>query len=129
MRYLTHQFAISALRRGSAIEQFLGGIEVAGVAAIRWVEISPTGEHYRVSLHTAEDLDGEHADLANFPPMDPVGEEYVGEGHELSRAADASEALDLAERLTEAAPDRWVNFGVAGEEHVDYVRARRQTTE
>jgi hypothetical protein len=60
--------------------------------------------------------------------MDPAGEQYVGEGHGLSRAADASEALELAEQLTEAVPDRWVNFGVAGEEYLDYIRARRQST-
>ena len=41
MRYLTRQFAISALRRGNGIEQFLGGADIDGEPAIRWVAISP----------------------------------------------------------------------------------------
>ncbi|GAA3260759.1 hypothetical protein ACFO1B_55995 [Dactylosporangium siamense] len=41
MRYLTRQFAIGALRRGRGIEQFLGGIQLGGEAAIQWVAISP----------------------------------------------------------------------------------------
>jgi len=127
MRYLTRRFAVGALRRGAAIEQFLGGVEVAGVAAIRWVEIRPTGEGYRVSLHAAQDLDGQHADLANFPPLDPANDECVGQGRELGRAADELEAIELAERVTDAVADRWVNYAVAAEEYLDYVHARRKT--
>jgi hypothetical protein len=58
--------------------------------------------------------------------LDPVDEEYVGEGRELGRSADEEEAIALAERLAGAAPDRWVNFAVAGEEYLDLVRARRR---
>jgi hypothetical protein len=36
--------------------------------------------------------------------------------------------LQLAEQLTGAAPGRWVNFAVAGEDYLDYVRARGETT-
>lgn len=65
MRYLTRQFAIGALRRGSGIEQFLGGAEVDGVAAVRWVGVSPMGGQYRISLHTVRDLDDDRfGDLA-----------------------------------------------------------------
>jgi hypothetical protein len=128
IRYLTLHFAVGALRRGNGIEQFLGGVDVAGVAAIRWVAISPTGEGYLVSVHTAEDLDGQHADLAEFPSVDPADEEYVGQGRALGHMLDEREALQLAEQMTGAASDRWVNFGVAGEEYLDYVRGRRLAT-
>lgn len=126
-RYLTRQFAVGALRRGAGVEQFLGAAEIAGVAAVRWVAVSPMDSTYRVSLHTVEDLDDvEHgADLPEFPSLDPVDEAYVGEGRELGSSTDEEQALALAERLTGAAPDRWVNFGVAGEEYLDLVRSRR----
>jgi hypothetical protein len=126
VRYLTRQFAIGAVRRGTGIEQFLGGAEVDGVAAVRWVGVSPMGAQYRISLHTVRDLDDDRfGDLAEFPPLDPVDEEYVGEGRELGRSADEEEAIALAERLVGAAPDRWVNFAT-GEEYLDLVRARRR---
>lgn len=126
MRYLTRQFAADALRRGSGIEQFLGEAEVDGVAAVRWVAVAPAGSRYRVSLHTVEDLNHDRfGDLAEFPSLDPRDEEYVGEGRELGQETDEATAIALAERLTNALPHRWVNFGVAGEEYLDLVRTRR----
>jgi hypothetical protein len=127
MRYLTTQFAVGALRRGKGIEQFLGGFEAAGEPAIRWVEISPADGQYRVSLHTVQNPDDdEFRDLPNLLSLDTVDEAYVGEGRELGIAEDETTAMALAERLTGAAPDRWVNCGVAGEDYADYVRARRE---
>lgn len=127
MRYLTRRFAIGALRRGSGIEQLLGGVKVAGVAAVRWVAVSPMSGQYRVSLHTVQDLGDERfGDLAEFPSLDPVDEEYVGEGRELGCGADEEEAIALAERLAGALPDRWVNVAGASEEYLDFVRARRR---
>jgi len=126
VRYLTRRFAIGALRRGQGIEQFLGPAEVAGVAAIRWVAVSPMGGQYRISLHTAEDPDDDRfLDLPNFGSLDPVAEAYAGEGRELGSSTDEEEAITLAEDRTGAAPDRWVNFGVAGDEYADLVRSRR----
>ena len=126
MRYLTRQFAIGALRRGNGIEQFLGDSEVDGEPAIRWVAISPTGRQYRISLHTVQDPDDDQVgDLPNLISLDPVGEGYVGEGRELGVSEDEAEALSLAEHLTDASPDRWVNHAVAGEEYMDHVRSRR----
>jgi hypothetical protein len=40
---------------------------------------------------------------------------------------DEEEAILLAERITGAGIDRWVNFGVAGEDYGDYVRSRERT--
>jgi hypothetical protein len=126
VRYLTPSFARAALRRGSAIEQFLGVADFHGVAAVRWVEVTPEPQGYRISLHTVRDLDDEHfADLSNFPPLDPEQEEFVGQGREVGRGVDEVEAIALAERLTGAAPERWVNFSMAGEEYLDVVRSRR----
>jgi len=65
------------------------------------------------------------ADLSEFPSLDPDDEQYAGEGRELGRSADEAEAIELAERLTGAVPDRWVNFAVAGQEYLDFIRSRR----
>lgn len=125
MRCLTRQFAVGALRRGSGVEQFSGGAEVDDVAAVRWVAVSPVGGQYRISLHTVQDFDDDRfGDLPEFLSLDPVDEDYVGEGRELGRSTD-QQAIALAERLVGAAADRWVNFGVTGEEYLDLVRSRR----
>lgn len=126
MRYLSRQFAIGTLRRGNGIEQFLGGAQIEGEPAIRWVEISPRSGRYRISVHTVQDPgDDQVRDLPNLISLDPVDEEYAGEGRELGVVQDEAEAMSLAERLTDARPDRWVNHAVAGEEYMDYVRSRR----
>ncbi|MFC4148586.1 hypothetical protein ACFO0M_20215 [Micromonospora mangrovi] len=126
MRYLTRSFAVGALRRGKGIEQFLGVARVAETAAIRWVAVNPWGDRYRVSVHTVEDpADENFRDLANLLSLDPLNEDYVGQGRELALVASESEAIEQAETLTGARPDRWVNFGVAGEDYADLVRSGR----
>jgi hypothetical protein len=127
VRYLTRQFAIGALRRGSGIEQFLGSAEVDGVAAVRWVAISPMDGRYRVSLHTVQDPDDDQVgDLAELLSLDPADEKYVGEGRELGCVAGQEQAMELAERIAGASADRWVNFSVAGAEYRDLVQSRRR---
>lgn len=127
MRHLTRQFAVGALRRGNGIEQFLGGAQIDGEPVIRWVEISPGDGRYRISVHTVQDPDdGQVGDLPNLMSVDPVDEEYAGEGRELGVTEDEVEAMSLAERLAGARPDRWVNHAVVGEEYRDYVRSRRE---
>jgi hypothetical protein len=129
MRYLSRQFAIGALRRGRGIEQFLGGVEIDGEPAIQWVAISPMNRQYRISLHTVQDPDDDQAgDLPNLVSLDPVDEAYVGEGRHLGASKDEAAAISLAEQLTDARPDRWVNHAVAGEDYMDYVRSRRDST-
>jgi hypothetical protein len=124
MRYLTRQFAIGALRRGKAVEQFLGDTEIDGEPAVRWVAISPVSGRYRISLHTVQDPDDDRiGDLPNLMSLDPVDEAYAGEGRELGVSRDEAEAMSLAEHLTGA--ERWVNEAVAGEEYGDHVRRRR----
>src|SRR6266511_964663 len=114
MRYLTRSFAIGAPR------------SVAWRASVGWAVSPWENSCYRVSLHTVQGLDDEgFADLSEFPSLDPDDEQYAGEGRELGRSADEAEAIELAERLTGAVPDRWVNFAVAGQEYLDFIRSRR----
>ena len=124
MRHLTEGFAVGALRRGSNIEQFLGAASGSGKPGIRWVEIIPAASGFRVVLHVAEDIGGEHfCDLVEFPPLDPGPEEDFG--LEIAATEDAVEAMTIAGAQAGASPDRWVNQGMAGHEYLDFVRAGR----
>ncbi|MGC4755276.1 hypothetical protein [Micromonospora trifolii] len=126
MRYLTRSFLLGALRRRNEVEQFLGPVTLTGVEGIRWVSIWPCQEGYSVSVHDVQDLDDEHRrDLSVLPPLDPEGEDDSFPGRVIGHAQDPTEALELAERVTRASPDRWVNQGVAGEDYADFVLARR----
>lgn len=124
MRHLTEAFALGALRRGRGIEQFLGAAGTPERPGIRWVEIAPTTNGFRVMLHAAEDIGGEHfCDLGEFPPLDPGREEDFGQ--EIALAPDAAEAMAIAEAHTGADPTRWVSEGISGSEYRDFVRAGR----
>jgi hypothetical protein len=124
VRYLGETFAVAALRRGRTIEQFLGQAGDSGTPGIRWAEIVPADDGYRVMLHTSRDVGGEHlCDLVEFPPLEESGEEDFGE--QVAAAAEARDALDAARAAVGAAIGRWVNQGMAGDEYLDYVRAGR----
>jgi hypothetical protein len=52
--------------------------------------------------------------------LDSVGDSRRRSGTSM----DAAGALDDARDLVGATDDRWVNAGIAGEEYIDYLRAR-----
>ncbi|MCX4479562.1 hypothetical protein OOK44_24415 [Streptomyces cellulosae] len=125
MRHLVESFAVGALRRGQAIEQFLGRAATETPAGVRWVSVEPTERGFVVTLHAVEDVGGGHfCDLLEFPPLDP-DDEF---GEELGVEREPLAAMALAENKAGAVRDRWVNAGVAGAEYRDYVRAGRPTT-
>jgi hypothetical protein len=78
MRYLSTGFAIGSLRRGRSIEQFLGGHEVNGLSGVRWIDIWPISNGYKVAVHEVMDID-EIADMYEFPPRVKHDEEYLGQ--------------------------------------------------
>jgi len=124
MRYLGETIAVATLHRGRAIEQFLGRAGDSDVPGIRWVEIVPAGEAYRVVLHTSRDVGGEQfRDLVEFPPLEESLEEDFGA--QVAVAVEACDALAAAHAKTGATIDRWVNRGIAADEYLDYVRAGR----
>ena len=125
MRYLSRGFAVGALRRGRAIEQFLGACEANGLAGMRWIEIRPVPVGYEVVVYEVEDVGSERfADLVGFPPVIPGDEEDFG--RVVGVAGDEREALSMAAGHG-ARDDRWVNQGVAGDEYRDFVRAGRRS--
>jgi len=123
VRHLTPTFAAGALRRGKAIEQFLGPAFHGGRRGVRWTTIEPGPDGYTILLHVAEDVsDDGLADITEFPPLDP---EAYDLWPEIATTGDEVEAIDTAERLTGADPARWTNFGLAVEEYHDYARLGR----
>ncbi|MGA4732163.1 hypothetical protein ACPB67_32560 [Micromonospora taraxaci] len=81
---------------------------------------------YNVSVHDVQDLDDEHRrDLSVLPPLNPESEDDSFPGRVVGHVQDPIEALVLAERVTGASPERWVNQGVAGEDYADFVLTRR----
>ncbi|GAA2062780.1 hypothetical protein GCM10009839_87470 [Catenulispora yoronensis] len=125
MRYLIESFAVGALRRGSSVEQFLGVVEGSAVPSVRWVEVVPQAGGFVAMLHESEDIGNERFfDLVEFPNFPgPDGEECFG--IEVGIADQALDALDLAEAVTGAVRQRWVNAGVAQDEYRDFVLAGR----
>lgn len=119
MRYLTVQQASHALGRGRQVEQFLGAVEDAPVAAIRWVTVRPDADTFGVVVHEVEDVGGpDFLDMTEFPPLDD--EEYPGEGRLVGSAPDAGSALDLASEGLGTDPARWVNSSVVSDEYRDF---------
>ena len=123
MRHLTTRLAIAALRRGRSIEQFLGAHHVDGKAGVRWIEIQPASDGYRIELHEVLDLD-EVADVYEFPPLVEHDEAYFGQCIGLTEAE--TEAMALAAPYG-ADDNRWVNQGMTGDEYHDFVKARWAT--
>ncbi|MEY9969490.1 hypothetical protein ABIA33_007578 [Streptacidiphilus sp. MAP12-16] len=56
MRYLAESFALGALRRGRAIEQFLGPVGTAERRGLRSVEVRPVKVGFEVYLYGVEDV-------------------------------------------------------------------------
>jgi hypothetical protein len=123
VRHLTPTFAAGALRRGKAIEQFLGPAFHGGRRGVRWTTIEPGPDGYTILLHVAEDVSEDGlADITEFPPLDPQAYDLWPE---IATSGDEAEAIETAQRLTGADPARWTNFGLAAEEYHDYARLGR----
>jgi hypothetical protein len=117
MRFLTRMFAVTALRRGRPIEQFLGGIEAGERQGIRWISLSPGSEGISVYLHEVEDIGSDTFwDLTEFPPLNPDDETRGLIGV----ATTPEEAIEVAEHDLGADPGKWVSHGHACDEYADY---------
>ena len=125
---MVEAFAVGALRRGAEIEQFLGSKEHNGILGVAWVEIWPREGGYVITLFGgADQADGFQGRrnlyaLPAFLYPSEDGDEDIPYC-ELGTVSDPLEALDLAESLTGAVRDRWMNRGLGMDEHADYVRA------
>jgi hypothetical protein len=123
MRYLSRGFALGALTRGTSIEQFLGAVVVDGRLGVRWATIEPAGDRATIREYIALDVPGmETGDLDNLPPM--YEDEQRSWGWVVGTAP-THDALVEAQQLLGASIERWVNFGVAGQDYLDWARSGR----
>ena len=122
-RYLLPPFIQSALNRGHAVEQFLGGFEYEGSPALRWLTLQPEEDGVTLLVYESYDEGGEDfLDLYAFSEID--GEQ--GDSAAEHPCATLDEALTLARTRYGADPERWVNEGVVQDEYQDYLtRGRR----
>ena len=118
MRHLPANEIVSALKRGSAVEQFLGGGVSNGQRTIRWIEIRPQNETFEVWQF-------ESADLGDIDSSDFY--DWGGEEDEVlvSTTRTADEALQFAETYLNARTGAWTNPGVSQDDYRDYVKSQR----
>ncbi|MEK0100579.1 hypothetical protein WDA79_19170 [Streptomyces sp. A475] len=123
MRYLAEPFLLSALKRGRAIEQFLGPSETLDHTGVSYVEVRPAEGNYEIYLHAVLDTEPQTYDLDSLPPLIDTDEEDFG--LLVATTSDPAAALDAAADRTGAVRERWVNQSMAGDDYRDYVLAGR----
>jgi hypothetical protein len=129
VRYLPMPLALGALRRGRAIEQFLGGFEEDGRRGVKHVAILPTqsGVFY-VRRWAVEDTEGlDRHGGPSYPSDDAFYPEDADQegGRQVGGAPTPEGAMELAERGVGADSRWWVNVGMLGYEYRDFVERGR----
>lgn len=123
MRHLTPAFALSVLRRGKQIEQFLGAVETDGRPGLRWIALSPGRAGITIYLSQVGDVGTDaFLDITEFPSLAPEDETW---GREIAVLPTPEEALHVSERELAADPHRWVNDGIVCDEYQDFRTAGR----
>jgi hypothetical protein len=106
MRYLTVNFALGALRRGSGIQQLLGTDCVAGRPTLRWLTAWRERDRGYVLVihHVFDEGSQQFWDVAEFTPVDE--DEHLGEGRSLGAFNTPEEVLHAAQPYG-AVTTRW----------------------
>ncbi len=113
---------LAALRRGVAVQQFLGREGDGDAGVVRWLTVRPASRTVKVVRHEVQDVGtDDFMDVSEFPPVDE--DEYTGEGQVVATADSPEDALAECVALG-AAPGRWGNEGLVDAE---YAEARRGT--
>ena len=116
MRHVAATFLESTLRRGSSLEQFLGGSLDSGERTVRWLELRPTSFGIEIWDYVAPDLGFECLDIYALASV---------ELEPLAVVPDVGQALAFAQAKLGASPAHWVNQGVSQEEFLDFLQAGR----
>lgn len=123
-RYLSSGEAHAALRRGKAIEVFLGACSRSDCHGIRWVQIRGLPNGCELHLYETADLGSkDYTDLYEFGPLDPELEQY--EPNEVLTFSSFEECLKTLETRWPGAPSRLTNEFVVQDEYADYLRRGR----
>jgi hypothetical protein len=116
MRFIGIHFLESTLRRGKAIEQFLGRADSHDT--IRWLELRPKSDAIEIWEFVAPDAgDQGHLDIYSFIGAD--------DGKLIATLSAPSEALEYAQKHLGARVERWVNQFVSQEEYRAFIEAGR----
>ena len=124
-RYLNLQEAESALKRGKAVECFVGGCEHNGRAGINWLSIRSSGSGVDVSVYETADLgDESFLDIYEFGPLDPDLE--LEDANEVISFTSFSEVIKFIEQRFAGSSERLVNELMIQDEYTEYIsRGRR----
>jgi hypothetical protein len=117
--------ALSALKRGKAVECFLGSCERNGARGIRHASVTLVGDEVQLRVfHTADKGNAAFLDLYEFDPLD--SSLSPGDADEVS-------AFPTLEACAAAVQVRWperglrfVNEGVLQDEYRDYIAGGRR---
>jgi hypothetical protein len=127
MRYLTVDFALGALRRGSGIQQLLGTDCVAGRVTLRWLTAwrDRDGGYALTIHHVFDEASQQFLDVAEFSPVNE--DEDIGEGRDLGTFSTPEEVLHAAQAYG-AVTTQWVNEGVIDDEYGDLRNPQTSTS-
>ena len=121
MRFLIRAYQESTLRRGRAIEQFIGRTAEVDPAIITLIEIRPKDGACQVWVHERWDVGDEgFVDVGEFPYTDPDGPDAPHATFDSPAAA-----IEYAESVLGASGSRWTNDGLSESEYLDFVRLGR----
>ena len=117
-RYLTYSEALSAVRNGRAVEQWLRGRDDGDDRIIEWLRIHRERvDEFCVAHITVFDQGSiDFIDMGEFQSYDPD----VPFG-ETSSFSDPGDALAFAVEELGAVPERFVNSGMVQAEYDDYI--------
>jgi hypothetical protein len=119
-RYLNLQEAESALKRGKAVECFLGGCELDGRVGIKWLSIRGAGPQIDVSVYETADLgDESFLDIYEFGPLDPGLE--LEEANEVISFASFGQAIEFIEQRFTGSSEKLLNELMIQDEYADYI--------
>ena len=125
-RYLLVDEIASALRRGKAVECFLGPCRAGDDLGIRWLSLreAPGGEVCACVFESRDEGSPDFLDVYEFSPLRVELE--LGEPEERMMFPNLSECLaSISERWPEA-PARMVNQDVVQDEYADFIARGRQ---
>ncbi|WP_299769036.1 hypothetical protein [uncultured Pseudoteredinibacter sp.] len=115
-RYLTTKEAGSVLRRGKAVEIFLGGFDFEGEKCIRWASFTASGDKVSASLWEAFDQGSE--DYIDIYTFDSPSGEY-GEPVKMV----TSKSIESAANQLGIKELKLVNSGVIQDEYNSYFKS------
>jgi len=122
MRYLTLNYAQSALNRGKSIEQFIGKVTREGNSGIRFIQITLDSASYQLTTFDVEDIGSEDfLDIYSFPTL--IEDEYYDRPSLEFRSLE--DAFTAAHSNYSASSDCWTNAGVVQDEYKDFLVQNR----